>query len=129
MSKNFSDLANQLSDDDKLREKIRLLSISFDPDQDTPEKLRSYRLGYLGKDSKAAGFKTWQLATGGDSEVRKIADFFGLRYEIDKKNNAQFNHSLRTAVIAPDGKVQKVFTGSEWKVEELLQELKRALEK
>lgn len=128
MSRHFSDLANQLNEDAALREKIRLLSISFDPANDTPEKLRQYGLGYLGKDSKA-DFTVWQLAVGTDQEVKEVADFFGLFYKIDESNKEQFNHSLRTAVIAPDGKVTKIFSGNEWTAKDLLRELTLALEK
>ena len=129
MSKNFSDLANQIVKDDELKENVRLLSISFDPKRDTPEKLKSYGLGYLGKDSDAKNFKVWQLASGEDAEIKKIADFFGLRYEVDEKDNTQFSHSLRTAVISPDGKVQKVFSGSDWKAEEIMREFKKSRRK
>ncbi len=125
MSRNFSDLANQLHDDEA-KEKIRLLSISFDPERDTPEKLKQYGLGYLGKGLKA-DFTIWHLAVGTDKEVRTIADFFGLRYEVDQTDKTKFNHSLRTAVIGPDGTVKKIFAGNEWTREELLEELKAAL--
>jgi protein SCO1/2 len=123
MSKNFSDLANQVSADENLKDKIRLLSISFDPARDTPEKLKQYGIGYLGKDSKATDFKVWQIAVGADAEVRKIADAFGLLYNIDPNDKAQFNHSLRTIVIAPDGKITKILPGNEWTNAELLNEL------
>lgn len=126
MSTAFSDLALQLNADPDLKEKIRLLSISFDPENDTPEKLKSYGTGYLGKGAKP-DFTVWQLAVGSDAEVRKIADFFGLRYEVDQNDKTQINHSLRTAVIAPDGKVTKIFPGNEWKPADLLDELKKAL--
>jgi protein SCO1/2 len=126
MSKHFSDLANQLNDNAELKDKIRLLSISFDPQTDTPAKLKEYGRGYLGKDSKT-DFGVWQLATGTDKEVRTIADFFGLRYEVDGSDKTQFNHSLRTIVVTPDGKVKKVFSGSEWTTGELLKELQSAL--
>ena len=126
MSRNFSDLANQLHDDAEAKEKIRLLSISFDPERDTPEKLKQYGLGYLGKGSKA-DFTIWHLAVGADKEVRAVADFFGLRYEVDQADKTQFNHSLRTAVIGPDGTVKKIFAGNEWTTEELLTELKAAV--
>ena len=125
MSKNFSDLANQLHDDAETKNKIRLLSISFDPERDTPEKLKQYGLGYLGKGPKA-GFTIWQLAVGTDRDVRAIADFFGLRYEVDQTDKTQINHSLRTAVIGPDGTVKKIFAGNEWTTEELLKELQSA---
>ena len=126
MSKNFSDLANQLNDNADLKDKIRLLSISFDPATDTPAKLKEYGRGYLGKDSKT-DFGIWQLATGTDKEVKTVADFFGLRYEVDRNDKTQFNHSLRTVVIAPDGKVRKVFAGNEWTISELLKELQSTL--
>ena len=128
MSQNFSDLANQLHDDPIAIEKIRLLSISFDPERDTPEKLKQYGLGYLGKGPKT-DFTIWQLAAGSDKDIRAIADFFGLRYEVDQNDKAQINHSLRTAVIGPDGTVKKIFAGNEWTKEELLEELKAALVK
>lgn len=127
MSRNFSDLANRLATDEALKENTSLLSISFDPAKDTPEKLNQYRLGYLGKDSPAADTGIWRLAVGEDAKVRKIADFFGLRYEVDAADKTQFNHSLRTIVVAPDGTIRKVFTGNDWTVDDLLAQLKAAL--
>ncbi|MCB1024707.1 MAG: SCO family protein, partial [Acidobacteria bacterium] len=75
MSKHFSDAANKIAENEELKQNTRLLSISFDPKRDTPERLKSYGLGYLGKDSKAADFSIWKLAAGKDEEIRKIADF------------------------------------------------------
>ncbi len=125
MSKHFSDLANQLNDSE-LKDKIRLLSVSFDPQTDTPAKLKEYGRGYLGKDSKT-DFTVWQLATGTNKEVKAVADFFGLRYEVDAQDKTQFAHSLRTIVITPDGKVQKVFSGNEWMPNDLLKELQATI--
>ncbi len=125
MSKNFSDLANQLKDAE-LKDKIRLLSISFDPQTDTPAKLKEYGQGYLGKGA-APDFTVWQLATGTDKQIKNISDFFGLRYETDQNDKTQFNHSLRTIVVTPDGKVQKVFAGNEWTPNDLLRELENSI--
>ena len=126
MSTNFSDLANELASNAELKNKIRLLSISFDPANDTPEKLRSYGLGYLGHGAKP-DFTIWQLAVGKDAEVRKIADFFGLQYEVDASDKTKINHSLITAVIGPDGKVAKIFPGNEWTPADLLKELESTI--
>ena len=125
MSTNFSDLAMALKKDAASKDKFVLLSISFDPENDTPEKLRSYGLGYMGKGATDLG--VWQLAVGKDAEVRKIADFFGLRYEVDTSDKTQINHSLRTAIIAPDGKVTKIFAGNEWTPAELKREMEAAV--
>ena len=126
MSQNFSNLAIQLASDDELKDKIKLLSISFDPANDTPAKLREYGQGYLGPGAKP-DFSIWQLAVGKDQEIRKIADFYGMRYEVDPNNKAQISHSLRTIVITPDGKVAKIYAGNEWSPAELLDELKKTL--
>jgi protein SCO1/2 len=125
MSTNFSDLANQLKTDAEWKDKVRLLSISFDPENDTPAKLRSYGAGYLGNQNPP-DFSVWQLAVGSDAEVRKIADFFGLDYSTDENNKTQINHNLRTAVIDPQGNVTKIYSGNEWTPAELLTELKSA---
>jgi protein SCO1/2 len=125
MSTLFSDAANQIQGSD-YKDKVALLSISFDPARDTPAKLKQYRQGYLGKDTDASA-SVWQLAVGKDAEVRKIADFFALRYEVDQNDKTQFSHSLRTAVIAPDGKVTKIFAGNEWTANDLFRELQAAL--
>jgi protein SCO1/2 len=124
MSTNFSNIATRLaSDPDK--DKVRLLTISFDPQNDTPAKLKAYGIGYMGND-KNYKFDTWQLAVGKDAEVRKIADFFGMEYHTDENDKAKINHTLVTAVIGPDGKVTKIFTGNSWTTQQLLTELKSA---
>lgn len=127
MSTNFSDVANEIHRDEMgaysdIKDKVRLLSISFDPANDTPAKLRAYGIGYLGNDPKAK-FDVWQLAVGKDAEVRRIADFFGLQYEVDQTDKTQFNHSLRTAVINQDGVVTKIFAGNDWNATDLVKEL------
>jgi protein SCO1/2 len=121
MSTNFSDLARQLQTSD-LKNDIRLLTVSFDPKTDTPKALKEYGLAYL-RGIENPDFTVWQLATGTDKEVKDIAQFFGLRYETDENDKTQFNHSLRTIVITPEGKVQKVFSGNEWTTDDLLREL------
>lgn len=126
MSKHFSDLANQLNANAELKDKIRLLSISFDTKTDTPAKLKQYGAGYMGNAAKP-DFTVWQLAVGSENEVREVADFFGLRYEVSADDKEQFNHSLRTAVIAPDGKVVKILSGNEWSPNDLLREMQATL--
>jgi protein SCO1/2 len=126
MSKNFSDIANGLQDNPELKDKIRLLSISFDPQTDTPAKLKEYGLGYFGKNAKP-DFTVWQLASGSEKEVREIADFFGLRYQLNANDKTQFDHSLRTIVISPEGKVHEIIAGSDWTPNDLLRELQATL--
>jgi protein SCO1 len=126
MSRNFSDLAREIIDSDELRDKIRLLSISFDPERDTPAKLKDYGTGYLGNPAKP-DFTVWQLAVGDDANVKILADFFNLKYEVNEDNKAEINHNLVTAVIAPDGRVAKMLPGNRWTNNDLLRELKSVI--
>jgi protein SCO1/2 len=126
MSQRFSDATKLIEANPELKSKVRLLSVSFDPEHDTPAVLKNYGLGYLGKDSKS-NFEVWQLATGSASEISTLANSFGLKYERDPNDKDQIIHSLRTAVIAPDGKVKVVLRGSDWTAEDLVRELQDAL--
>jgi len=123
MSSNFAAIDQELQKQPELYQKTHLLSISFDPDYDTPKVLRSYGAAYTGKYSEE-NFAHWEFASGSADEVKGIAQFFGMRYYQDSsKGTEQVIHSLRTAVIAPDGKVVKVYRGNEWKPDEILKEV------
>ncbi len=120
MSNNFAAIDQELQKQPELYEKTHLLSISFDPEYDTPKVLRSYGAAFTGKYSDET-FAHREFASGTKDEVKGIAQFFGLRYYDDKD---QIIHGLRTVVIAPDGKVAKVYRGNEWKPAEVLEDLK-----
>lgn len=123
MSSNFAAIDQELQKLPDLREKTHLLSISFDPEYDTPKVLRSYGAAHTGKYSDET-FSHWEFASGSTDEVKGIAQFFGLRYNKDSESGQeQIIHSLRTALIGPDGKIVKVYRGNEWKPEEVLREI------
>lgn len=123
ISNNFAAIDQELQKHPELREKTHLLSISFDPEYDTPKVLRSYGAAYTGKYSDET-FAHWEFASGSTDEVKGIAQFFGLRYNKDSESGEeQIIHSLRTALIGPDGKIVRVYRGNEWKPEEVLKEL------
>jgi protein SCO1 len=127
MSSNFASIDQELQKQPGLYQKTHLLSISFDPEYDTPKVLRSYGAAYTGKYSDET-FAHWEFASGSADEVKGIAQYFGLRYFLDSSSGKeQVVHSLRTAVIAPDGKVVKVYRGNEWKPEEILKDLETAV--
>jgi len=125
MSSNFAAIDQELQKQPELYAKTHLLSVSFDPAYDTPKVLRSYGAAHTGKYSDET-FAHWEFATGSPDEVKGIAKFFGLRYYQDTTSGTeQVIHSLRTAVISPDGKIVKVYRGNEWKPEEMVSELQR----
>ncbi|HST53803.1 MAG TPA: SCO family protein [Pyrinomonadaceae bacterium] len=121
MSANFAQVNAALQSDPDLKKKAHLLSVTLDPEYDKPEVLHAYGAAYAG-----GKFDDWDFATGEPADVRRFAEFFGLMY---KRDNGQLIHSLRTAVVTPDGKLYKIYRGNEWKPEEVLRDLKDAAAK
>lgn len=124
MSNNFAAVDLELQKQPDVYAKTHLLTVSFDPEYDTPKVMRSYGASHTGRYS-AEKFDHWEFTTGSADEVKRIAEFFGLRYFKDSATGEdQVMHSLRTAVIDPNGKVVKLYRGNEWKPSELADDLK-----
>jgi protein SCO1/2 len=121
MSNNFAEINRALAREPDLAAKTLLLSVSVDPSYDTPKVLRSYGAAHTGNyaDEK---FEHWEFASGDADEVRRMANFFGLTYTQDGE---QIVHSLRTVVIAPDGKLYKIYRGNEWKPDEIINDFRQ----
>jgi protein SCO1/2 len=123
MSNNFAAIDQELQKQPDIYSKTHLLTISFDPDYDTPKVMRSYGAAHTGRYSDET-FQHWEFATGTADEVKGVAQFFGLRYFHDTESGEeQVMHSLRTAVIGPDGKLVKLYRGNEWKPGEIAADL------
>ena len=123
MSNNFAVIDQELQKEPGLYDKTHLLTVSFDPDYDTPKVMRSYGAAHTGRYSDET-FAHWEFLTGTADEVKGMAQFFGLRYYHDNESgNEQVIHSLRTAVIGPDGKLYKLYRGNEWKPAEIVADM------
>src|SRR2546425_4773178 len=123
MSTNFAAIDQELQKQPDVYAKTHLLTISFDPDYDTPKVMRSYGASHTGRYSDET-FQHWEFATGTLDQVKGIAQFFGLRYFHDTESGEdQVIHSLRTAVIDANGKLVKLYRGSEWKPDEIVNDL------
>jgi len=121
MSNNFAQIDRALGQNPELYGKTHLLSISIDPDYDTPKVLRSYGAAHTERYQNET-FAHWEFATGTSEQVKEIAQFFGLTYIPEKD---QIIHALRTVIIDPQGKVAKIYRGNEWKPEEVVEDLKK----
>lgn len=123
----FAEVNRQLGADPALDGKTHLLSISFDPQHDTPNVLRLYGLRWIG--SKQPGsrqpvpFDHWEFAVPLADQLPKMANFFGLSY-----NEAEgvINHSLSTAVIGSDGRIFSWYNGTGWQASDLVKDASEA---
>jgi|SRR5208337_102134 len=114
LSNNFSQVMQQLQKNAKVFGEAQLLSISIDPDHDKPAALRSYGERYVGRVDPR--FAHWQFASGSPEEVLQTADFFGLAYN---QKDGQIVHGLVTVLVGKDGKVAKVYSGNDWKPDQV----------
>ena len=124
MSTNFAAVEKALQGQPDVYAKTHLLTISFDPDYDTPKVMRSYGASHTGKYSDET-FQHWEFLTGSSDEVKGVAQYFGMRYFHDTSSGEeQVIHSLRTGIIGPDGKLFKLYRGNDWKPDQIVEDLK-----
>lgn len=103
MDRKFSGLAEHISAFPKRAKDIRLLSVSFDPENDTPEVLRKHAA------IRGASPPLWTYAVASHDELEKIAPRLGLFFGPDGKEIA---HNLCTAIIDPRGKLARLEVGT-----------------
>ncbi len=93
---------------------VRLLSISFDPDRDTPAVLRAHA-ARLGADPAL-----WTFATAPRDKVDTFGARLGLDVIRDANDPSDITHNLRTAVLDRQGRLATVLNGNGWSVEDAL---------
>ncbi|MCH6255393.1 SCO family protein [Puniceicoccaceae bacterium K14] len=112
MMRNFSAVAGALEKSDSISDKWTLLTVSFDPEYDTPEVLDAYG------DSFGQESDNWLMMTCEDSEtLSKLAVDVGLKFG---ETNGTYLHNLRTVVLDEERRVLKIFTDENWDPEALV---------
>ena len=118
---NFAVIHKSLQADPALYAKTHLLCISFDPDHDTPARLKAYGAEYIGSDAKAA-FSHWDFAVPTKPELDKMALYFDVG--ITRGADDTITHTLSTTLIGPHGKVKQFYPGNDWTPEQVLGDVK-----
>ena len=118
MANNFAEAQKKLLATPNAPTNWHLLTISFDPEFDTPDILRRYAELH-GADPAHATF-----ATGAVTDIAALGERFGLVFLKDQ--GGIINHNLRTIVVDASGRVQKIFIGNTWQPPELVAEITKA---
>src|SRR5215471_7758325 len=98
------------SQDAALANGMRLVSLSFDPAVDTPERMAAYALLADGHAPTAP----WSfLTTRSQAELQPILDTYG--QAVDRKKNpldpaGPLNHTLRVFLIDSDGNIRNIYS-------------------
>lgn len=118
LDRRFGAIQAATDSDPRLRGRVQLLSVSFDPAFDTAEVLRAHA-------DRAGAGPRWRFATAPPDVVDRFASAFGVT--VIRESDGTITHNLRTAVVAPDGRLAAAYTGSDWTVDRVVAEIVRAL--
>jgi protein SCO1 len=84
----------------------QFLSLSFDPDNDTPATLSNYAAVYRG-----ANPNHWLFAAVAMNQLMPVAPRLDLMI---MRQNGGISHNLRTLVLDPQGRIHRLFDGNTW---------------
>jgi protein SCO1/2 len=95
---------------------FELVSISLDPEFDTPGVLRDY--------AEARGLDTsnWSFLTGPDTAVRHLLAQLGVIREFE---GATIKHTLATVLMDEQGRIIHRVDGSTWQIEDFVRRLRK----
>ena len=117
MDKNFVTIQQKLKEQGNLL-KAHLLSVSFDPQIDTPAVLKRHATD-LGADPHL-----WTFVTGDRDEIDKWASGFGMSVSRAMNDPRDITHNLRTAILDRQGNLVQVYNGNEWTPEQVLADVR-----
>jgi protein SCO1/2 len=100
LSKNFQEASQKLESMPGGPVNWHFLSISFDPEFDSPVLLKAYGESYQYDPAH------WSFLTGPPDKIAELARGSGVSYESD---NGAINHNFRTLIIDATGHLQTVF--------------------
>jgi protein SCO1/2 len=109
-----------------LGEDYDAITLSFDPRETSrlaAERQRTYisKAGFPGKEPH------WPFLTGGEPEIRAVADAVGFRYAYDAESK-QYAHAAAVMVLTPDGRVSRYLYGIDYPARDLRLALVEAAE-
>ena len=119
IDRRFAEAQKLVAADPALAGKVRLVSISFDPQFDRAETLRAHARKL---DANPA---VWRFATADQAAVDRLAAEFGVN--VIREKDGTITHNLRTAIVTPTGMVESLLDNNAWSAAELVAGLKRAV--
>jgi protein SCO1/2 len=101
--------------------KIAFISISLDPEHDTPEVLKDYAQFW---GTKPEG---WSFLTGSLEAVRDVTRRYGVFFA--KKEDGSVEHSQLTTLVDADGQIRVQYLGARFDPEEFRRDLMSLIDK
>ncbi len=107
---------------DKLKAKnlygkeVEFVTITFDPERDTPEVLKEYA-GRFGADMSG-----WHFLRGEDAAIQQVASAFGIGYM--KQDDGTYVHTMKTFLIDKEKNMRKMYgMGADMNLDEIVTDM------
>jgi protein SCO1/2 len=100
---------------------LYFVSITTDPEVDSPKVLKSYAHRY------GADFQNWAFLTGTDAQMKQVWKGFGVR--VIRKGRGLVQHTSLTTVIDREGVRRFNYFGEKWQLKDLQQDIAGLLAK
>ena len=97
-------------------EDVYFVSVTVDPQHDTPERLAGYARA-LGCDTSG-----WAFLTGSAKQIHHVARSYGVFH--DQLHDGQVSHSLLTSLVDREGTLRVQYMGERFDPDELLHDLR-----
>jgi protein SCO1/2 len=120
MDQNFATLQRTLAEDPQLAGQVKLISVTFDPERDTPAVLAAHAR------QLKADPAVWTFLTGDRVTVERVAARFGVGVIRSDADPSTITHNLRTALIDRSGHLRKMYSGNDWTPGAVLADLREA---
>ena len=96
-------------------EHVFFVSITVDPQRDTPGALRHYAHGH------GADLRGWAFLTGTPAEIREVATRYGVYYK--KSARGDIDHTFLTSLVDSRGTLRVQYLGVRFDPDEMLRDL------
>jgi protein SCO1/2 len=112
-TKNFRRIQESLDGD--YGKNLVILSITFDPESDTPEALKRYGELY------GADLSNWHFLTGSREDIDSLCGQYEIIHE--KIADPLIRHSLITFLVDQNNNIRKMYFANAWKPEEVVNDV------
>lgn len=125
----FHRVKSKLDRDEKLRDSMRFVHISFDPDRDTPMMMAGLEKKYA-RINKGKKSIEWNfLTTPSIDALLPVVDAFGQNVDVDvnsltKDKVLSYSHVLKVFLIDEEGSVREIYSTAYISKEMLLNDIK-----
>ena len=125
----FHRVKSKLDRDESLRDRMRFVHISFDPDRDTPMMMAGLEKNYANSNKDKKSIEWDFLTTSSIDALLSVVDAFGQNVDINVSSltndqSISYSHVLKIFLIDEDGDIREIYSTAYVSKDMLLNDIK-----